>query len=239
MGPSFNIPLSVEKATHDANVKRAEQAFAANQAVLKESHALAASASASSSVSEEELGRRKEFLVRQREILLKKKKNERDQQLNKYEAERAQLEAQAEATPAAATPAAAQNSEAEELQRKKVWRTLAHTLLHSSAAPAMPAVCVLTLFLCVPALFPSCPGCHEGRPGCSPEERACRRGAEALWLLTGSQRFDRRSLSAGCDGAAASQQGEWIAAGAGAEGAGGGTEEGGHATAGQEVRGAQ
>ena len=95
-------------------MRRAESAFAANKATLKEAKA----ASSSSSISPEELARRKEFMQRQRELLLKKKRAERDGDLEKYEAERASLEA----APSAAAPASAGPralTEAEELQRKK------------------------------------------------------------------------------------------------------------------------
>jgi len=107
MKQSSLVPLEVEKAAHDANVRLAEEAFAANQRALREAKkaakkaeeeaAKAAAAAAASSgnksgPSEEELARRKEFLLRQRELLLKKKKAERDGDLEKFEAERAAIE---------------------------------------------------------------------------------------------------------------------------------------------------
>jgi len=120
VGASFSVPLSVEKAAHEENVRRAESAFAANKATLKESKA-ALSASSSSSISPEELARRKEFMQRQRELLLKKKRAERDGDLEKYEAERASLEAAPSASSAAAPASAVPRAltDAEELQRKK------------------------------------------------------------------------------------------------------------------------
>lgn len=116
VGASFSVPLSVEKAAHEENVRRAESAFAANKATLKEAKA----ASSSSSISPEELARRKEFMQRQRELLLKKKRAERDGDLEKYEAERASLEA-APSAPSVASAAAGPRAltDAEELQRKK------------------------------------------------------------------------------------------------------------------------
>ena len=129
LGRAPAMPLAAEKALHEENVRRAESAFAANQATLREAKA---STGATTTLDPEELARRKEFLTRQREMLLKKKREQREGELEKFEAARASLEAGAAAAAAAtasssssSTPAAAASSaprvlsESEELQRKK------------------------------------------------------------------------------------------------------------------------
>jgi hypothetical protein len=104
-GPSFDLPLADAQIVHESNVKHAEALFAKNQALLRQSKDAAAK-----TLSDEELARRKDFLLKQREILLRKKKAEREGQLEKFEAEKTELEG-------AAGPA--KLTEQEEMERKK------------------------------------------------------------------------------------------------------------------------
>lgn len=102
MSPSSHLPLAAAQKAHESNLKAAEELFAKNQAVLKEAKAAAANA-----LNDAELARRKEFLLKQREILLRKKKQERESDLVKFEADKSELES---------SPGL---SEAEEMERKK------------------------------------------------------------------------------------------------------------------------